>query len=234
MLKEILKRNLIYRPLEVTAPVRAAVDSLRRDGFPSCPPDEGDLLYLLANACPDSRCLEVGFATGSTALYMLAGSKAGSVTSIDYRQSEFDYVGVRAVAQSGMAGRHKLLEGNSNTLLPELFRSSQQFDLIFLDGWKTFDHLWVDAYYCNQLLALGGVMVFDDTRMPSVDKALRLLHRYYQYEEIDGFRLLAWPRLRWWYLLTTRTYRRPYRVFRKTRRYEDLAVSRDWSYWRNF
>lgn len=234
MVKRYLKQALKYRPLPETAAVRQLIDNYRISGLPFCPPDEGDLLYCLANEKSNPCCLEIGFATGSTALYLLFGSGSGSVVSIDYRQSDFDYLGTRLVARSGMGDRHRLIEENTNLVLPELFRRGERFDVMFLDGWKTFDHLLVDIYYCNQLLNLGGYLVFDDTRLPSAHKALRLLSRYYLYVEADAFRRLRSPQLRWWYLLTTRSPRKPYRAFLKTKDFADLEVSSNWSFWRRF
>jgi predicted O-methyltransferase YrrM len=134
-MKQIIKKELQYRPLQATEAIR---ELIRRDfqaGSPFCPPDQGDLLYSLARSTTDSRCLEVGFATGSTALYLLLGSGQGSVVSIDYRQSDFDYMGVKTVKKSGMSDRHELIEGNTNVALPDLLRAGARFDVIFVDGW---------------------------------------------------------------------------------------------------
>lgn len=233
-MKKIIKERLRYRPLRATATIRELIDQSREVGAPSCPPDEGDLLYLLAGSVTNPQCLEIGFATGSTALYLLLGCGDGSVQSIDYRQADYNYLGVRNVAASGMGHRHTLVEGNTNLVLPDLLRREARFDLIFMDGWKTFDHLWVDIYYSNQLLKVGGTMVFDDSRMESVHCALNAMVSHYAYEEIDIFARLNSRRSSLWYLLTSRSFRKPYRAFLKTTEYDDLPASRDWTYWKKF
>jgi predicted O-methyltransferase YrrM len=224
---------LRYAALVETERVRHLLSQRRHGNDPICPPDQGDFIYLLARERPHSRCLEIGFASGSTALYLL-NSPDAHVKSIDYRQADYGGRGIETVKASGMGTRHHLIEENSNLALPKLLRQRERFDVIFLDGWKTFDHLSVDIYYCNQLLKAGGVMIFDDTRMPSVDRALRLLKTHYEYEEIDAFRYLGARRLSLWYLLTTKSLKRPYRGFRKRMEYEQMAVSRDWNFWRSF
>ena len=91
-IKEYLKRYFCPAPLQSTRDVaqRVAEAQLSHRGLPFCPPHEGDLLYQLASAPSVHRCLEIGFATGSTALYLLAGiegKESGEVVSIGSRGS---------------------------------------------------------------------------------------------------------------------------------------------------
>lgn len=221
--------------LSETEPVRSLICRFFRPGLPFCPHWQGDFLYSLAfrNQCRD--VLEVGFATGSTALYLLAGTaNTGEVTSIDYKQSDFDYLGCKVVNASPWAHRHLLLEGNSNEILPDLYRQRRMFDLVFLDGWKTFDHLAVDVYYCSRMLSVGGFMVFDDTRMPAVRKIISLLLTHYQYYEVDYRRYYEDIHTRLWFVASTRSLLRPYCAFQKTRRECDLPVTRQYDFWHRF
>ena len=47
-----------------------------------------------------------------------------------------------------------------------------QFDLIFIDGWHTFDNVMVDIFYSINLLKPGGYIILDDADFPSVGKAI--------------------------------------------------------------
>jgi len=111
--------------------------------------------------------------------------------------------------------KHRLIEENSNTALPRLYAEARRYELIFLDGWKTPDHLIMDVYFSARLLKVGGILVFDDTRMKAVRRTNKLLVTHYGFEEIDyaalGERLRTW----FWFRATTRSFRRPYRAFRK-------------------
>lgn len=91
-LKPLIERKVYYRPLKETQSVKKLIDKYRNTQFPFCPANEGDLLFTLARLRPLPHALEVGFATGSTALYLLLGisKPKGLVTSIDYRQSDSD------------------------------------------------------------------------------------------------------------------------------------------------
>ena len=72
--KQATKRLLAYQPLVATEGVRRLLSQTYEVAAPYCPPAEGDLLYTLVTTHRLARCLQVGFATGSTALYLLAGA----------------------------------------------------------------------------------------------------------------------------------------------------------------
>ena len=191
-------------------------------------------MYLLAKSAPDQDALEVGFATGSTALYILSGLKSGRLTSIDYAQDEFEREGEKLIRDSGLYSRHKLIEENSIKALPRLYDLERQFNLIFLDGWKTFDHLWVDTFYCARMLKVGGYIIFDDARMPAVRKCISILSRYYQFEVIDNYALVGGYRQRIWHLLSTRSYLPPYVALKKVREIGATDAGRQFDFWKSF
>ena len=216
--KRYIKSLLRYQPLAETSGIRAIIDAAATNGLPYCPADEGDLLFSLIRSKGYSRCLETGFHTGSSALYMAAGVDAhdGSVISICIDDDESVNRGLDLVRAGGYENRHELIRANSNTALPELFLAGRRFDFIFMDGWKTFDHLAFEMYLFNQMLETGGVIAFDDAYMPSVRKAIGLLKSYYGYREIDYAAHNQNTRLRLHQILTTRSKNRPYRALEKT------------------
>lgn len=56
------------------------------------------------------------------------------------------------------------------------------FDMVFIDGWHTFDHTLVDLFYANRLIKVGGYIVIDDCLWASVAKAVSYVERYPAYE----------------------------------------------------
>ena len=234
MLKDFVRRTAKYTGLEETAPIRAALAAASRAGWPYCPPDEGDLLFLLAQAAGEQNALEVGFATGSTAAYMLHGLGTGHLTSIDYDQNQYEREGEKLVQSLGFAVRHRLIEDNSIRVLPELHASGVRYGLVFLDGWKTFDHMWVDTFYCARMLNRGGYMVFDDARMPAVRKCISLLRGYYQFADVDGYARIGGGKLRLWHALSTRTLRRPYAALQKVVDLDKTEAGRQFDFWKPF
>ena len=234
--KQATKRLLAYQPLVATEGVRRLLSETYEVAAPYCPPAEGHLLYTLVTTHRLARCLQVGFATGSTAVYMLAGAVplGGDVLSIDLPAAKFNALGLDNVERAGFASSHRLIEENSSLALPRLQASGACFDLVVVDGWKTFDHLAMEVYFLSRMLSVSGFMVFDDTKMPSVDRVVRMLVSHYGYEEID-YRAHGQP----WghgllHVLTQKTLRRPYRAFQKTASEGDLPISVDWAFWDPF
>jgi len=234
MLKQFLKRYLQFPGLPETAPLRGHIEAARHPGWPYCPPDEGDLLYTLARRTPAGRALEVGCATGSTAIYMLAAMPEGSLTSIDFAHGDHGRSGEALIAAAGQSARHQLVEDNSIDVLPRLFAAGERFDLVFLDGWKTFDHVWVDTFYAAKMLKPGGYMVFDDARMPAVRKCISLLRSHYEFEDIDGYALIGGWRLRLWHALIARTTKPHYVALRKPREIGETPAGRTFDFWADF
>jgi hypothetical protein len=92
----------------------------------------------------------------------------------------------------------------------------------------------MEVYFLSRMLSVSGFMLFDDTKMPSVDRVVRMLVSHYGYEEID-YRAHGQP----WghgllHVLTQRTLLRPYRAFQKTASESDLPISVDWAFWDPF
>jgi predicted O-methyltransferase YrrM len=234
MLKDLVRRSTKYTGLAETAPVRAALAAANRAGWPYCSFDEGDLLFQFAKAAGEQDALEVGFATGSTAAYMLHGLGTGKLTSIDYDQNQYEREGEKLVKALGFAARHRLIEDNSIRVLPELSASGARFGLVFLDGWKTFDHMWVDTFYCARMLNRGGYIVFDDARMPAVRKCISILRRYYQFAATDSYERVGGGKLRVWHLLSTRTTRPPYVALQKVVDIDQTDAGRQFDFWKPF
>jgi predicted O-methyltransferase YrrM len=234
MLKDFVRRTAGYTGLPETAPIRSALAAARRAGWPYCPADEGDLLFQLARAVGEQNALEIGFATGSTAAYILHGLGAGHLTSIDYDQNHYEREGEKLIGTLGFAPRHRLIEDNSIRVLPELHASGARYGLVFLDGWKTFDHMWVDTFYCARMLNHGGYIVFDDARMPAVRKCISLLRGYYQFADEDSYARIGGAKLRIWHALSTRSPRRPYVALQKIVDIAKTEAGRQFDFWKPF
>lgn len=126
------------------------------------------------------RTLEIGLAYGASALAILATQAENgghsSHTAIDPLQSSLWKMGaVRAVTDAGFASRFELIEKPSSLALPELVAAGASFDLIYIDGLHVFEHTFIDFYYAATLAAIGGVILFDDSRSPHVDKVIRFV-----------------------------------------------------------
>lgn len=221
-MKSLIKSLLRVEPLRETEEIRSYLEtaaSRHPSGHTFCytPRDEGDLIHSLILKWRLTRCLETGFATGSTALYMLFATKErdGTVVSIDSDEYDLNRVGVANIGGSQMGSRHQLIEKDSSLVIPELYCAGETFDFFYVDGRKSFDHLAFELYMVDRMLSVGGIVMFDDTDMPGPRQAIRLLKRYYGFQEINYADYHQPWRLRLWQILTTRTFFRPYRALRK-------------------
>lgn len=93
----------------------------------------------------------------STLAILEALPKEGYHTSIDPFQTAthnygFRGVGVTMVKRAGLADRHRLIEQPNYLALPDLLRAGERFDLIFIDGYHTFDFAFIDFFYADLLL----------------------------------------------------------------------------------
>jgi predicted O-methyltransferase YrrM len=134
-----------------------------------------------------SKTLEIGCACGMSSLTIceaLKGRPNASHTIIDPNQStEWDGIGIRNLREAGI-NFFKLIEEKSELALPKLLEKKEKaFDLIFVDGWHTFDHTLLDCFYATRLLRPGGILVVDDTHLAAVKRVMDFLKTYPCYEE---------------------------------------------------
>jgi predicted O-methyltransferase YrrM len=235
-LKQLVKRLLEYRPRTDTGVVREALQPLRAEGgLPVCPPWEGDLVFETLKDIGATSCLEIGFHTGSTALYMLHALRenGGTVVSIEPRPDGirgFDTVASFDAAQA----RHDVIEALSHDALPQILADGRTFDFIFVDGWKTFNALAVDAYYAARLLRTGGVLFFDDHHMPSVRKVVRLLKTHYGFTALPALPAQSNAGFRLYLAMISGTRHMPFTRIRKSVDIDDAPAARDWNFFAKF
>jgi hypothetical protein len=61
------------------------------------------------------------------------------------------------------------------------------YDLVFIDGMHTFDHVLLDFFYANRLIRIGGYIVIDDCNMTSISKAVSYIEKYPCYQRLTQF-----------------------------------------------
>jgi predicted O-methyltransferase YrrM len=148
---------------------------------------EGNLIFdLIHDDESISTTLEVGCAYGLASLYIcsaLARRKNARHVIVDpFQKTQWKSIGLLNLERSGFHF-FELFELGSEFALPEIARQEKgSFDLIFIDGWHTFDHTLVDLFYANLLLRVGGYIVVDDCNWPAVAKAVNYLLQYPSYQ----------------------------------------------------
>jgi predicted O-methyltransferase YrrM len=151
---------------------------------------EGRFLSEFIASRPEiSRTLEVGCAYGLSSLHIasaLAGRPAAHHVIIDpFETTAWHGIGVTNLDRAGV-DFYELREERSELALPQLVMEGAEFDLVFIDGWHTFDQTLVDMYYANRLIKVGGYIIIDDATWPSVSKAISHFATYPCYKMVGG------------------------------------------------
>ena len=135
-----------------------------------------------------SNVLEIGMAFGTSSLAIIAAlPESGLLYSIDPYQTDtmhWDSVGLIRLNESNATHKHRLIQDKSFIALPELIKKGDLFDLIYIDGWHTFDGTLIDLFYSDKLLKPNGVIVVNDTSFASVNKAIKWFISHRDYQEV--------------------------------------------------
>jgi predicted O-methyltransferase YrrM len=135
------------------------------------------------------RTLEIGCAYGLSSLHIasaLAGRAGAHHIIIDpFENTDWNGIGVVNLDRAGV-DFYELREEPSEIALPQLLKEGAEFDLVFIDGWHTFDQTLVDMYYANRLIKVGGYIIVDDANWASVSKVISCFANYPCYKIVGG------------------------------------------------
>lgn len=149
--------------------------------------EKGEFLRsIVANDSQIVKTLEVGCAYGLSSLFIcaeLAERNGSSHTIIDpFQNTDWDGVGLLNLDNAGV-DFYTFLEESSEFALPKILKEGEgTFDMIFVDGFHTFDQTLLDCYYATRLLRIGGILVIDDVALLPVGRAARYFQAYPCYE----------------------------------------------------
>jgi predicted O-methyltransferase YrrM len=187
ILEEIFQSQAVSNAQGDTFALHSAIDKA-----------EGNFLHQLVLQYKPQNTLEIGCAYGISSLYICGGlqknkqesNKTGMSyqpkhTIIDpFQTTQWKSVGIDNLKKANL-DCFELVEKPSELAMPALLAAGQQFDMIFIDGWHTFDHTLLDLFYANRLLNVGGILVVDDVAtIKPVNKALRYFLNYPAYQYI--------------------------------------------------
>lgn len=137
------------------------------------PQASGRALLRTAIARKVKRTLEVGFSFGMSTCHILTAHEVtggNEHIAIDPFQMSKYYqgTGLINVTHSGLLSRLTWVKELSNIALPRMFANGEKFDLCFVDGSHIFTDIFVDAYFCMQMLPMGGTLILDDCWLAAV------------------------------------------------------------------
>lgn len=167
---------------------RFVVDRLgqRHELHSEISPLEGNYLAgLIASDSSVKDTLEIGFGFGLSALHIccgLAEREGARHLALDpLQESLFHGAGLLTLEKAGVSN-FRMIERHSEFALPDLAEDRPgSFDLVFIDGMHTLDHVMMDLFYSSRLVRVGGYLVLDDCNLPSVAKAVSYVSNYPAY-----------------------------------------------------
>jgi predicted O-methyltransferase YrrM len=133
-------------------------EEARVEEIPIIGPVVGQLLYILANLTKAGRILELGTATGYSALWLARGCEdsGGQVISLEHSPG----LAARAVDNFKKAGLEHRISVKIGEARKEMEAMTEPFDMIFLDIDKEFYLDVLDE--CARLLKIGGLLIADN------------------------------------------------------------------------
>lgn len=174
-----LQPSSTIREIYSAGRVRTASGELRRIAS-AVSPREGMHMFSIVQRNHMCKTLEVGMANGLSSLYLcqaLANNKLNhmaasySHVSVDpFQTTQWDNAAREGLRRAGLSDLSRVMEEPSYLALPQLVRegAAGTFDLVFIDGMHLFDFTLIDLFYADLLTKVGGVILVDDIRMPSV------------------------------------------------------------------
>lgn len=153
----------IYRTETVSD--ATGVEHKFRDGVN---PVEGKHIYNCVLENKLTRTLEVGCAMGTSALYVCQAMRDANApkalhVAVDPNQdTQYKSIGRANIRRAHLDDFFELIHETSYAALPNLLRQGRRFQLIFIDGWHTFDYTLVDFFFADLLLEVNGLVLLDD------------------------------------------------------------------------
>lgn len=143
---------------------------------------EGEYISKIIKAFNFKNCLEIGFAFGISAFYILSNPNTKLISIDPNQKSQWNNMGLQLIKEFDFDNRHKLIEKKSYKVLPDLLiKNKNSFDFIFIDGWHTFDYTLIDFFYSNLLLKNNGIIIIDDALHNGVKKCIKYIETNYKF-----------------------------------------------------
>jgi predicted O-methyltransferase YrrM len=166
--------------------------------------EQGRLMQEIVRRLDAEVTLEVGLAFGVSALFICEALKrterARHIVIDPYQyDARWRGIGMKNLHDAGYDDiiDHRKLP--SHLALPQLEMEGVRLDFALIDGWHTFDYALVDFFHIDQMLRVGGVVVFDDAQWPGIHKVCRYVatnRRYRVLHSLGPGRPLRFPAAR--------------------------------------
>ncbi len=157
-----------------------------KEGIPIIGPVVGEFLYIIARAMGARMILELGTATGYSAIYL---ARACALTGGHLVTMEWDQeMAQRARKNLDKIGIGELVEVVTGDALKQISSMDGPFDLIFLDLDKEY---YAGALpHCHRLLRVGGLLFTDNVGFRASDAFNREIFSRKEWRVVNLFSFL--------------------------------------------
>lgn len=159
------------------------------DIIQSIPRPAAEFLYQLVRQMRPRFAIEVGMAWGFSSAAICAALRdngGGASVIIDpYQMETWEGVAIAALERFGLATFAQVQIERSDLFLPKFWEGRKhRIDFAFVDGDHRIDAVFVDFYFLNKLLDVGGTIVFDDLQFNSVASVVRYALKNFHFEQL--------------------------------------------------
>lgn len=158
----------------------------QKENIPIVGPVVGELLFILARAINSQAILELGTATGYSAIYLAQGlsSQGGRLITLE-RDEDMAIRANENIARAGLVDRVEIRVGDVVQVLEEL---EGPYDLIFMDIDK--EDYAPALPECRRLLRLGGLLVVDNVAFQGASEFNHRIFNDKQWRNVQLYSLL--------------------------------------------
>jgi predicted O-methyltransferase YrrM len=180
---------------------------VRAHSYMHIPRDECELLYRQMAATRATQAIEVGMAFGISTLCLCDALRRNTRLEVGKRPhlvviDPFQHgdiwqgVGLEQIRSAGFSDVVEFHERPSQAVLPELAAKEHPIQFAFIDGSHMFDEALIDFFYLDQMLEIGGVIVFDDVGLQPINAVVRFVLANRDYELVEVLEQLRTEQLR--------------------------------------
>ena len=161
-------------------------EEAQNENIPIVGPVVGELLFLLARLTQAKRILELGTATGYSAIFLARACKTfdGKVITLENNQM----MAARAQQNIRNAGLENHVEIRIGDAMVELSKSKDEYDFIFMDIEKR-DYVRA-LTHCEHLLKIGGLLFADNIGFKDADPFNQTIAKSQQWRSVSIFAYL--------------------------------------------
>jgi predicted O-methyltransferase YrrM len=150
---------------------------------------QGAQINQIIRQSKTTKSLEIGFAYGFSTVWILDALRprlnSFHIAIDPFELTQWGGVGLHQIKRLNAEPVFEWIAEQSIHALSRLIKSGKRFDFIFIDGNHRFDDILVDFYLSDQLVSPGGLMVFDDMWMSSVQTVINFILMNRQYEIVS-------------------------------------------------